>query len=376
MKWLNLLRRAVAAAACWLLAASALCASEPAWLTGPRLELALSQQSGATWSNVPVRPALARFCQTHAISHLLDRRIDPDRKVDLSFDGVPLREGLERIASRLGGGLALVGPVAYFGPKPSAERIRTLAALRRQEAAALAGSQRAVWLRPRAFRWPDAAEPRALLTEIAAQNQLTIDELDRVPHDVWAGASLAPLNLSELLTLVLAQFDLTFELQGDGRTIRLVDAPADPTIEQRYPVKGSPSDLVGQLRAIEMLADAEISTSRNQLVIRGRAEDHDVVRDLLAGKSAKRTTVRESKVVHTLKVQLAADKLLAALAKKLELEIQYDRDAIAASGIALDQEVQLDVKDVSTDELFRAILDPIGLGFTRDGQTIKVAPKE
>ena len=76
-------------------------------------------------------------------------------------------------------------------------------------------------LQPKPLAWPDFATPRDILTDLARQNGLTLEGLDRVPHDLWAAADLPPLSLVERLTLVANQFDLTFALSADGRTVTL-----------------------------------------------------------------------------------------------------------------------------------------------------------
>ena len=57
------------------------------------------------------------------------------------------------------------------------------------------------------------------------------------------------------------------------------------------------------------------------------------------------------------------------------LEIQLDRAAISAAGIALSNKVSLDVKEVSADALLHAILDPAGLTFEHHDKFITVKPK-
>lgn len=346
------------------------------WLTGEPLEKALTQKAGVTWSNVPLRQSLTRFCESKKLAFVLDRRIDPDRKFDLTVEDAPLEEVLLRIASRLDLGWAMVGPVSYFGPKPTAQSIRTVAALRAQEAAKLPPTVRATWGQPRPLKWPDATAPKDLLTTLARENKFEIKGLDQVPHDLWAAADWPGLNVASRLTLILAQFDLSFEIAADGASISLVKFPADAKIEIAYNVPGSAEEIASGLKQNSLLAAAEINPTGNKIVVRARQEDHDAIKELLARRPVKRTNVRENtKDVYTLKVTLAADKLLDQLAKKLSLELKIDHDAIAAKGLSLSKEVQLDVKQVNIDQLLRAVLDPVGLRFKRNGKVVEVMPK-
>jgi hypothetical protein len=346
------------------------------WLTGEPLQKALTQKAGVTWSNVPLRQSLTRFCESKKLAFVLDRRIDPDRKFELTVDDAPLEEVLLRIASRLDVGWAMVGPVSYFGPKPTVESIRTVAALRAQEAAKLPPAVRTTWGQLRPLKWSDATSPKDLLTTLGREHKFEIKGLNQVPHDLWAAADWPAVNLASRLTLILAQFDLSFEIAADGASISLVPFPADAKIEIAYNVPGSAEEIASGLRQNTLLVAAEINPTGNKIVVRARQEDHDAIKDLLARRPVKRTNVRENiKDVYTLKVTLAADKLLDQLAKKLSLELKIDHDAIAAKGLSLSQEVQLDVKQVNLDQLLRAVLDPVGLRFKRNGKVVEVMPK-
>jgi hypothetical protein len=235
---------------------------------------------------------------------------------------------------------------------------------------------RATWGQLKPLKWPDAASPKDLLTTLGREHKFAIKGLDQVPHDLWAAADWPALNVASRLTLILAQFDLSFEIAADGASISLVPFPADAKIEITYNVPGAAEEVAGALRQNSLLAAAEITPTGNKLVVLARQEDHDAIKQLLARQPVRRANVRETtKDVYTLRVTLAADKLLDQLAKKLSLELKIDHDAIAAKGLSLTQEVQLDVKQVGLDQLLRAVLDPVGLRFKRDGKVVEVMPK-
>ena len=114
-------------------------ANEPvAWLTGEKLKSQLEQNVGATWEAIPLRRAITSLSRSQRVAILLDRRVDPDQKIDLSFTDVPLERRLKLIAGKLQIGVAQVGPVIYLGPAATAEKLRTLSALRNDRGAAVA----------------------------------------------------------------------------------------------------------------------------------------------------------------------------------------------------------------------------------------------
>src|SRR5262245_37206527 len=86
-------------------------ADESTWLGGDAIDQALQEKVSVTWSNIPVRRALENLCKAQKLALLLDRRVNPDQKIELHVDNVPLKEALEQIAARLKIGVTLIGPV-------------------------------------------------------------------------------------------------------------------------------------------------------------------------------------------------------------------------------------------------------------------------
>jgi hypothetical protein len=349
-------------------------AAEGTWLTGAALHEALGQSMGLTWSNITVRQALASLSKTQRLAVMLDRRVDPDQKIELAFDHVPLQEALARIASRLQIGVTMLGPVAYFGPVSTVQRLRTVVALRNEEASRLPIAVRMRWTQAKPLKWEKLSSPRDLLADLGRQQGLELQGLEQIPADLWAAADLPPLTLPERLMIVLGQFDLTYQPATDGSSLRIVAMPTKPIIERSYAVK-MPQDVAAQLRQMKLLTDAEIEVAGSQLIVRGRQEDQDVVSEVLAGHTAHRISVAEGRKVYTLRVELPVGQLVNALGKQMGMEIQLDRPAIAAAGISLEKTVQVDVKDASSDELLQAVLKPAGLKYVQHDNTIEITPR-
>jgi hypothetical protein len=56
------------------------------------------------------------------------------------------------------------------------------------------------------------------------------------------------------------------------------------------------------------------------------------------------------------------------------VELRVDDAAISAAGLSMSKTVKVDVKEVSGDELLRAVLEPAGLTFARQGDVLSVKP--
>jgi hypothetical protein len=366
-------------AAVWLAAAFALGAGgdEPTkWLTGEKFKAQLGQKVGVTWSGLPLRRALNSLSHAQQVAIVLDRRVDPEQKIELSFDDVALDSAFKLVAAKKQIGSAVVGSVVYFGPPETAAKIRTLAALRKEEALHLPSEVRRRYLQQRPAKWDEAAEPKALLDGLAAECKVKIDGTDRIPHDLWAAGELPDANFTDRLTLIAAQFGLTFEIAEGGETVRLIDMPDKVSIERGYPLRGmaqqQSADLLKTLK--KSLPGATFDVADGKLMVRGLAEDQDFVESLLSGGKAKTTTITPGKKVFQLSIVMPVGTLITKLGEKLGLAVNIDDAAINAAGLSLKTEVKVDVKNVTADELLAAVLAPAGLTYQRQGQAITVVP--
>jgi len=187
-------------------------------------------------------------------------------------------------------------------------------------------------LSERPMSWDDLAEPRQLLERLAAEAGQQLLGLEKVPHDLWAAADLPPMPLTDRVTLLANQFDLTFSIAPDGRSLQLVPVPERlPTAKPGAPLAAKPSPA-------------------------RRPRDQ------------KRYTLRQAKG--------RLEDLLPKLASMLQVDLKIDREALARAGISLDQPVSLSVTDATVDELFTKLLAPARCTFRREGDTIVVVPKE
>ena len=137
--------------------------------------------------------------------------------------------------------------------------------------------------------------------------------------------------------LLLAQFDLTYEVSADGASIRLVPMPDKSTLDRASPITASRPTLE---------------------------------------KPGHRVVVGQSQKIYSLQVELPVGQLLKSLGPRMGLEIRVDQAAITAAGKSLNTKVKLDVKEASADELLRAVLDPAGLTFTRKDNVVDVRAKQ
>ncbi len=120
---------------------------------------------------------------------------------------------------------------------------------------------------------------------------------------------------------------------------------------------------------------AEVRAEGEQVVVTGRAEDHELIDRARAGSPAKRTKVTSGKEVYTLSVdKTPLDKLLAQLAPRLQLEFRVDRAAFAAANRPVDPLVSVKADKADLSGLLEAIFHPAGLAYERRGNVVEVRP--
>jgi len=283
----------------------------------------------------PLRQALENLSRNRDVAVLIDRRLDPSRKIEISLHQTPLKEALDAIAQKCGLGFSMVGPVAYFAPPEVARRVRAIVALRQEEVRRLPPVVGNKFLRPKPLAWDDFAAPRELLERLCSEAGIEIAGLDQVPHDLWAAADLPPLGLIERLTLIAGQYDLTFAVSADGNRITLLPVPEHIEDHERISAPRRPPE-----RNPTKSADTDFASKRYTLEV----------------------------------VEKPIGPLLEQLAAQLNLEIKIDDKAMRQAGVSLDQRVSFSVKDATLDELLSAALEQIHLKFVRRKNVVQIEP--
>lgn len=324
------------------------------WVTGDDLDRRLTLEAAIAWRDGdPLRDRLARLAAAQQVCLHLDRRINPDQQVDLTLRNVSLQAVLDEIADQAGGSIARVGPVLVIAPAASASRLPEILVDHQQRVAKQSsGLRNRLQLRTE-LAWEKLATPREIVAEIAEQRGLRLVEPEKIPHDLWAAAAWPPMTAAEQLTVVLAGFDLGFEISPDGSAMRARPLPAAARFAKTYPLPGDGDDLIAQLQR---------EFPRVQFRVRGRqlqavalpAEHVAIERRIQGDRPA--APVRGKKV-YTLKVEnKPAGAIARALAGQIGCEVALDPEL----GEKLTRRISIDVKEVTERELFQTVADQMG----------------
>lgn len=337
------------------------------WKTGSELAKTLRTPLDRTGSDKPVGESLTALSQATGVAMLLDRRVDPNQVVSIDAHGISLSDELKRLSNSLQLGVGTVGLVQYFGPPATAARVEALSELRRREVASR-GHKR--WLKTAPSGWDEFAEPRELAQAIAADAGAKISNPQAIPHDVWATWSGPPLSHVDRLTLVLAGFDLTFELRGDGEELEIIPAPDQLAFERTYEVTAAAASVSNELK--RFLPDVKVQASGGKSIrVTATAEQHAKVADLLSGKqTTTKTVVVPGEKVYTFK---AENQLIGAmvqtLAKERGLKVQASESIIEK----LKQRGTVEVEKASFEAALKKVLDPVGIKYKLTEKTLELS---
>lgn len=355
-----------------------------AWMTGVKLGQALDQPVIATWQNAELRTALRALSLQRHVAIVLDRRLDPNHKFSLETRGETLQEVLGLLAKKVNGSLSITGQVVYIGPIDAVAKIRTLLTLRRDEiqklASQLPSSQRSQWNRTRPLRWDDLDTPAEILERLIHERdpQLKAVGMNRIPHDLWATGATANVTLAEALTLILIQFDLTFQMNPTGTEIVIQPIPEKVSIERQFPLPKAKAEQISQaVRSVIPQLDSQATPE--QLVARGTQEQLDelerLIRSITNGTSSTKKTSSPAPLARRRMTFQAKDVPLKAVLEKLAttgIQFEYNVETLRTGGIDIEKLIAIDVKDVPISEMFDKLFSPVGISYRVDGLKVNL----
>ncbi len=308
------------------LAASGASGQQPAtWKTGAAFTRQLRQEVGIPVARAPVRELLNRLSQAYGTAVFLDRRIDPDQTIDFTATDLPLEALWQKIAAAAGAETAIIGSVVYLGPRETALQLAAIAAQRRQDISRLSNDAKARLLKTEAWQWDELGQPRDLLRDLARQGGVTVENSNAIPHDLWPAVDLPPLPWVDRMTLLLAGFGLTFDIDPRGESVKLIPARAAAVTDRRPP------------------------TAQNTA----------------ASKSSK----QGGEKLYSLKVtNEPAGNVVSTVAKSLGKELSYEPEVLDK----LKQRVTFDLKDATLDHLLQTTLKPLGLAYRLNEKNLEI----
>jgi hypothetical protein len=294
----------------------------------------------------------------------LDRRIDPDVLVEMTARNQPLGEILHDLASRTSTSFGIIESTLYWGPAGAGPRI---------EAAHWQLLCDSPELRPRtSFSWEPISEPSLLLCKLATDESLQWISLAPIEHDLWNGGRIESTTRAGLLTLMLAGFESTVQVQSSVPPIPLQIVPLPEMAEVSAAYPNVPRSKVEAFLKSHPLSKASFTSGAVQLV--GPVADH---RDLYWGVPSK-TPPRSTPGSDPLAKQRFTARLQGTLAEVLQSladsqGIQFQPWPLPESLASM--RIDVETSKASIDELLEKIGAASRLSFRRDRLKVDWSPQ-
>lgn len=333
-------------------------------LTGKPLSEALQHRRSLNLTGRALSDAIADLRQNTNIAICRDRRLDPSRPVNVTTQYVTCRQIFQSLAQAIpGAAVSITDRCVFVGPEIASDRLRTLMELRHQDVLALRGhmdgaAYRAV-VQPGKVSWPNLSEPRQLLIDAASTAGLTMENPELVPHDLWSAMELPVLSFVDFATLVLNQFDLTFELSHEG-IVKLVPVPPRVVIERRIRVPSKNKPRVGK-RWATSFPDLDVTWRGSTAIVLATVETHEqliaLIRDdakLVAAADGLPTRL------FTMKVQGASYRKVIEKFREIGVPIRVEGKSGAALDELLSREVVFDLSKTPGSEFFEGAFAGLG----------------
>ena len=172
---------------------------------------------------------------------LRDRRLDPHQPISVETEFVPRVQVLKQISAQIpDGAFCLTEDMACVGPAEAIHRLPILLSHNADQVNSLRKKIDAAAFRRLTAKidasWEQLSEPRQILLDHAVTAGAAITNPEFIPHDVWADGRLPRMSFAEFATVILNQFDLTFQLAGDRAELTLIPVDPDEIMEHRYVV--------------------------------------------------------------------------------------------------------------------------------------------
>ncbi|MEM8734518.1 MAG: hypothetical protein AAGG44_09875 [Planctomycetota bacterium] len=327
----------------------------------------LNQPAGFRWEQKELRGALHELSQNARVTIWIDRRVDPNTKIDYRPSAATtIYQALESIAKRIGGSVGLVENVVYVGPAPESAALVQAGAVRMHDSLTLAKHSSSTELRK--LSWNRVTTPAQILSGIAADWRTQIE--GEVPYDLWHAMDLGTCSLATQLTLVLAGFDLQPSLRRS--TIGVTPLAREDSWQYTYPatmLSPESSSRRGRLALLSKYGGS-VRQQGNSFLVTGPSNLHlELLRPVRAAQAMQQNL--ESRIV-SLEVIKEFGPLMDELAASIGFELTWSDEL---NEDLRRRRVEFSVKQVTVDQLLQKCAESAGVRVERKGSTVTVSPR-
>ena len=303
-------------------------------------------------------------CKVHAHRWLevLDRRLDPSRRLTLTTAIEPTQQVIQHIARQIpNAGVSFSDDFIYIGPEESARSLRTLLEVQKRKLSRLRGKVSAEATRhlrrKTEVAWDELSVSSDVIQKLADSANWELVGLDQVPHDVWHAGQLCRLSTLRALMVLLIQFDLTIEIQPEGQRLVVVRAPKNLTVERRHSFETSRQDTFRQL-ITSQYPGLSLKWSRRAVTFNGTVEQHEAIDDFLSNPDGIPPPSLESLKTRRLTLSLNNDVTYRQLIAHFE-ESGIPIRVADSLDVELDTVCEVSLRDLPGSEFFPRLFEQL-----------------
>ena len=336
------------------------------WRTGKALDKYLGQTLIATWVEAPIKARLSAFSQGQRVAIILDRRIDPGTKVDISMSNVTLELFLTEIARQNDWGVCRLDDSFYVGPKSTTCRLPIVWKQMKSESSKRRRAFKVDWGAVDTFELPELSAPKAILTDLATKHGFTITDLD-VPHDLWSATELPNVSLDGQVALLLVGFNKWFERSDNGEAITLVDFPLIKTGKYEFPPAQNAKDIHRELR--KKFPDCRISIRGKSIAASGDPSQLAEIYEAFVRMNQPQTSPNDAGAkVFTMTARGSRIAILKRIAQNTNNQLIFPPELAEV----LNEQIELSLNDASLNDLLDIVLRDTGLSFQVGGDRLEI----
>lgn len=330
-------------------------------VSGKQLQLTYDKRGSLSCDGSPLRNVLADLQGTTGISIMIDRRIDPGSPITLTTAFTSHRNILNSVADKAGGIASLTEFGAVIGPKEKTQGLRTLLAINREAVRKMRGKLPAdvyqKLTKPANLSWQRLSKPRDEITKISTMAGLKFSDGEQIPHDLWAAGSLPSATVSDFLTVVLFQFDRSFEITSNAQLL-ITEIPEDLTLERRHRVSSKrKSDVARRWNAA--FPDLSIKWRGTSAVIQTTVEIHEALGNLAKEKTDSATKDGLRAQSFTLRTAAALGSVVATFRQR-GTPIRFVGASESDLSEQLAARVELDIDQTPAEQFFPKVFESLG----------------
>ncbi len=241
-----------------------------------------------------LRETLLKIVENEKWSYWIDPEIDGTHQVELQALQSTTSEALQKLAEKTGVGILRIDTIVYVSSPENTPVVVTTAALRKLELHAQLihwpAHRQQAWKSRHSLAWDDLTSMSELIEKAEQLWDVRIE--GEIPHDLLPAGHLTNVLLADVLSVIAANSNQTFDVSSSGESCRFRPLqPDDLTIRVQFPE-------VPQDRLLKLATDLphiKIVNQKPLVIVTGTEPDLRQLYWLTRGKSESSTTASQPK---------------------------------------------------------------------------------